>query len=160
MIIKIIKTSEYELPKNWSLIKIHEFCKNENLLFKFLQDRLLLKKERRCPNCGNFMKLEDRNGRCRLTIPTSLNRSKRKKVCDVKISLKEGTWFSKTKLSYEVVLKLTYMLVYNYDQCHIIRELELNKNTVLQWSHFVQQVMIDWLNNSSEMIGGEGRIVK
>ncbi|XP_076635492.1 uncharacterized protein LOC143348781 [Colletes latitarsis] len=152
--------SELVVPEVWTLFKLHEFCKNKETLFKFLQDKKLIAKNLNCPQCGNTMKLVNENWRCRRTIPASANAGKRKRICDIKISVKRGTWFSKTKLSYEIVLKLTYMLVHNFEQYHIIRELELNKNTVSQWNYFMKQVMADWLQNSCEILGGPDKVVE
>lgn len=52
------------------------------------------------------------------------------------------------------------MLIHNFEQWHIVRELNLNKCTVSQWSYFVRQVLTEWMIHSSKITGGPGKLWK
>lgn len=123
-------------PK-WNLIRLHEFSKDEDKLFQYLVDRNLLPKEKICPKCGSEMKLSGQRFRC---YTTSSVRNQKKKQCNGELSINSGTWFQRSKLSHAQVLKLTYMIIRNYHENDISREIDVNKNTVTDWVSFARQV--------------------
>ena len=52
------------------------------------------------------------------------------------------------------------MLLHNYQQTDIVRELELSSKTVFNWMKLICQVQEYWVNHSSEKIGEVEEVVK
>jgi len=52
------------------------------------------------------------------------------------------------------------MLLHNYQQTDIVRELELSRKTVSNWMQLIRQVLEYCANHSSEKIGGVGELSK
>ena len=57
-------------------------------------------------------------------------------------------------------MKFIYMLLHNYQQTDIVRELELSRKTVSNWMQLIRQVLEYCANHSSEKIGGVGELSK
>ena len=76
------------------------------------------------------------------------------------ISIRKGSWFEKSKMTLEEVLKLTYWWCQDLDQAQIKHELGLGESTGVDWDSFCPEVCEISLLENSEILGGEGKIVQ
>ena len=76
-------------------------------------------------------------------------KAKRQKA---EISIRKGSWFE--------ILKLTYWWCQDLDQAQIKHELGLAESTGVYWDNFCREVCEITLLESSERLGGEGKIVQ
>jgi len=77
-------------------------------------------------------------------------------------SLVAGTWFGRAKLSTEIICRFCALwLTYPHPRTYFItRELSLSKKTVINWSSFCREVCIFWLEQRSEVLGGQDVVVE
>src|SRR3982751_5603370 len=99
------------VPVPWTLIKLHDFCKDEEILIQFLFQKHLLKSDHRCPTCHDVMKLSGDRFICR---KTSTIPKKGKSKCNSQVSIRKHSWFSQSKLGFGTILKaLCYSRIKN-----------------------------------------------
>ena len=76
------------MEQKWTLIKIHELCKDDTKVIEFIKTRELIKTFVKCEKCQSVMEMKSfSNGwfwRCQKTTLVNC----RKVKCDFKISIK------------------------------------------------------------------------
>lgn len=78
------------------------------------------------------------------------------KECNKKVSIREGSWFSKSSLTLEKLLLITYFWVYRADQEFVQHELEISHTTIVDWYNFAREICIQILEKFSQQVGGVG----
>ena len=80
----------------YNLIKLYELSRDKPQLQRFLEENGLTETERSCPNCHQPMSFDQCKSlfRCRKTSKTRKGKVK----CDISISPKSSSWFSRSKL--------------------------------------------------------------
>lgn len=63
-------------------------------------------------------------------------------------------------MTLEEVLKFTYWWCQDLDQAHIKHELGISSNTAVDWDMFCHETCEVTLENQSEKLGGEGKVVQ
>jgi hypothetical protein len=122
--------------KGWTLIKIHDFCKDEAAVLRYFVANGMIPREKECPSCYSPMKLADNRWRCYSTVKTK----KGKIRCNTTISVRDHTWFSRVRLPVGTVMEMTYMLLMNFELRIVAHELCVNKCTLTHWIGFVRDV--------------------
>ncbi|GFV59533.1 mitotic-spindle organizing protein 2A [Trichonephila clavipes] len=112
-----------------------------------------------CPKCKKDMRLVERKGtidgfewRCRVQSKENPHF-----VCR---SVRKGTWFSDSRLSICVILRLTRYWFGKSMNEFVVNDLKINKNTVVDWYMFCREVCMVACVNESAKLGGEGKIVE
>ena len=82
------------------------------------------------------------------------------KACGKKVSITQGSWFSKSNLSLETIVFLTYFWVYRAEQEFVKHELGISHTTIFDWYYFSREVCISILEVYSRQIGGPGKVVE
>ena len=82
------------------------------------------------------------------------------KACGKKVSIRQGSWFSKSNLSLETIVFLTYFWVYRAEQEFVKHELGISHTTIVDWYNFSREVCISILEVYSRQIGGPGKVVE
>ena len=82
------------------------------------------------------------------------------KACGKKVSIRQGSWFSKSNLSLETIVFLTYFWVYRAEQEFVKHELGISHTTIVDWYNFSGEVCISILEVYSRQIGGPGKVVE
>lgn len=72
------------------------------------------------------------------------------------MSLRTKTFFYKSHLSIFKIVALSYLCLQNTSKTFIMREKELNRFTVVDWTNFCREVIYDGLIIRNTKIGGEG----
>ena len=76
-------------------------------------------------------------------------------------SIREGSWFEKSNLTIEEVLKFTYWCCQDLTQYQQIkRQLWLGSHTAIFWDMFCREVCEVGLFDGTEKIGGPGKLVQ
>ncbi|GFW57504.1 mitotic-spindle organizing protein 2A [Trichonephila clavipes] len=126
-----------------------EWCMRENLISSRYE----------CPKCGKDMVLRERKGtidgyewRCRTKGGENPH--------DVCKSIRKGTWFSKSHLSVCDILILTLHFFGKSMNEFAVKDVRVNKNTVVDWYMFCREVCMVAVLKESEPLGGEGKIVE
>lgn len=126
---------------------------------KFLQECGLLKREMLCPTCGSNMSLwksesvaDKYRWRC--------GKGKRGQRCNATRSLRHSSWFTKSKLTIQEIMLLTYDIMNQVPSKTIQKELGIEQQTACDWFQFCREVVLDFIETKSEMIGGEGKVVE
>ena len=119
----------------------------------------IIGKERLCPMCDGEMRLarcEDRSD----LFKWKCRRQEKGKRHKTAISIRKGSWFEKSKMTLEEILKLTYWWCQDLDQAQIKQELGLAKSTGVDWDSFCREVCEFTLLESRGRLGGEEKIVQ
>jgi transposase-like protein len=82
------------------------------------------------------------------------------KKCNKKIFIRLGSWFEKHILTLENFLLITYFWVYKASEIFVRHELDICRQTVVDWYNFSRQVCTSILEINSEKLGGPGKIVE
>lgn len=82
------------------------------------------------------------------------------KRCNKKVSIRKGSWFSKSNLTLEQIVFLTYFWVRKADQEFVEHELQISSPTIVDWYNFSREVCIEILEKDSKQIGGPGCTVE
>ena len=81
--------------------------------------------------------------------------------CNKKLSIREGSWFSKSNLLLEQIVKLTYYRVYKCPADFVTRELRIgSEHTLVDWYNFAREVCVEIIQRDSEQIGGDVKEVE
>ena len=75
-------------------------------------------------------------------------------------SIRKGSWFSQSNMTLEEILKFTYWWCQDLEQSQITHELGLARGTGVDWDSFCREVCEITMFDSSQKIGGEGKIVQ
>ncbi|GFU18555.1 mitotic-spindle organizing protein 2A [Trichonephila clavipes] len=126
-----------------------EWCMRENLISSRYE----------CPKCGKNMVMRERKGtidgyewRCRTKGGENPH--------DVCKSIRKGTWFSKSHLSVCDILILTRHFFGKSMNEFVVKDVRVNKNTVVDWYMFCREVCMVAILKESEPLSGEGKIVE
>ena len=81
--------------------------------------------------------------------------------CNKKLSIREGSWFSKSNFLLEQIVKLTYYWVYKCPADFVTREPRIgSEHTLVDWYNFAREVCVEIIQRDSEQIGGDGKEVE
>ena len=144
----------------WTYDKLKdEVLSSKNSVLSWLMERKLIANSRLCPQCDGQMKLvecNDRSDGCKWECRKQLN-SKRHKV---ELSIRKGSWFERSNLTLEEILKLTYWWCRGVEQEMTRFEVDVSGNTVVDWDSFCREICeVNYLE-CEEKIGGPNKRVQ
>ena len=138
---------------------IYEITRDNYGLVLWLQDKGILGNfEGGCKRCSQ--------GRITLKKDSSYGRDGfvwrcTKKECGYKISVRAGSWFKRSHLTLQQVVKLTYYWVYKTRQETVRRVLRIGcEETLVDWYNLCREVCSEVLIKEDAQIGGTGKIVE
>jgi hypothetical protein len=76
------------------------------------------------------------------------------------MSIRHGSWFQKSKLTFQEVLYLTYNILRHEPADHIRHEHHFSDHTIADWGMFCREAMLVYLECCSEKIGGPKKTVE
>jgi len=112
---------------------------NKEHLIEWLMEEKLLARSHLCPQCNTEMKLikcEDRSDGCKWECRSQSNGKRHK----VELSLRKDSWFERSNMTLEEMLKFTYWWCCDLDQKQITHELGLSGNTAVDWDNFCREL--------------------
>ena len=114
-------------------------------VLKFLAYHGLIKNEMKCESCQNLMglnkKKEEFEWRC--------------SACDIRKSVRDKS-FAKSSLPIYKILALIYMWIEDFRNKNVVKELKIDKNTVVNWFNYCRNECTDF----KEKIGGPQKIIE
>jgi len=87
-------------------------------------------------------------------------KGKRGQRCNATWSLRHSSWFTDSKLTLLEIMLLTYDIMQKAPSNAIQKELQIEEHTACDWFRFCREVVLDFIENKSEMIVGEGKVVE
>ena len=131
----------------------------EDIAIEFLKDVGLLRGKVQCNKCGRDMKWS--------AEPSSRDRFRwrcRRMVagvqCSSSMSIKNGSWFQQSNLTFREILLLTYDIVRREPAHHITDEYGFSSRTIADWGMFCRETMLIFMEGCSEKIGGPNKTVE
>ena len=138
-------------------LKDEVLCSKDNVI-RWCMDEGLIACERVCGHCNKGMKLvvcgdrsDGHKWECR--------RQEGGKRHKVEMSIRQGSWFKKSNMTIEEILKFTYWWCRDVKQEDICHELNVATNTAVDWDSFCRETCEVMLLEREEKIGGPGKIV-
>ena len=125
----------------------------------WLMDKGLIKKVQYCGRCNFEMKLvpcSDRSDGYRWECQKQTNGKRHR----VETSIRSGSWFEKSNLQLEEMLKFTYWWCRDLDQSQIQYELGMSSASAVDWDSFCREICEITMLENSEMVGGKGKVVQ
>jgi hypothetical protein len=121
----------------------HLFC-DQAIAIQFLKDMGLIPIKVQCNTCGR-----DMTWSAQPNIPEGFRWRYRRKVDGVKCSesrsIKHGSWFQQSNLTFQEILYLTYDIVGREPANQIQHEHRFSPNTVADWRMFCRENMLVFL---------------
>jgi hypothetical protein len=74
--------------------------------------------------------------------------------CNVSTSIRHGSWYTRSNLNFMEVLFLTYDIVRRVPSQCIQLEYNFSKTTISDWAQLCRKAMLDYVESSSQKIGG------
>uniref|UniRef100_A0A0K0EDJ4 Zn_Tnp_IS1 domain-containing protein n=2 Tax=Strongyloides stercoralis TaxID=6248 RepID=A0A0K0EDJ4_STRER len=118
--------------------------KAEKLLF----DQGIFPSTMECSNCGNSIKLNGQSFRCG------------RRTCRLRVSARDGTFFSKMKTPLEKVLFYLYYFISGASANQIMSYLQISSKTIASLNRYTRQLLADAVDQSDVTIGGLRIIVE
>lgn len=138
---------------------INHLILNRQLFDNFMRHCHLIVSEAKCPRCDKNLTLSQRPQlsdryywRC--------GKKSAGNTCYGSKSVRENSWFSKSKLTMPEIFLLTYEIVKGYTADNLIDEYAFSSATVADWRQFVRELIVDYIELHSEKLGGPGKIVE
>ena len=146
--------------KKWRYDDLSAILTEKKTLIQWLMTEGFLAKSRLCSVCRCEMKLvrcEDRSDGLRWECRGRRFDGKRH---NAELSIRKGSWFEHSNMTLEEILKFTYWWSQDVKQNQIKRELGSGSSTAVDWESFCREVCEVKLMESSERIGGNGKVVQ
>jgi len=134
------------------------FC-DFGFAMQFLKDVGLLRSKVQCNTCGR-----DMTWSAEPSIPEGFRWRCRRKVAGVKCSesrsIKYGSWFRQSNLTFREILLVTYDIVCREPACPTREEYGVSPNTIADWGMFCRETMLVFMAGCSEKLGGPNKTVE
>ncbi|GFX47704.1 DDE_Tnp_IS1595 domain-containing protein [Trichonephila clavipes] len=135
---------------------IDKLVDNNLHLLEFLRESGLIKRNLECQKCKQLMKLRSKRVSDRI-VWVCRNKIENKE-CGNQRSVRHGSWFRYSKLTLGEVLMLTFHIVNRTDM--LLNNLDFSSHTMADWRQFVHEVILDYVEENSQQIGGKDGIVE
>ena len=89
-----------------------------------------------------------------------MSKTRGRKRHKVEMSIRQGSWFEKSNMTIEEILKFTYWWCRDVKQEDICHELNIATNTAVDWDSFCHETCEVTLLEREEKIGSPGKIVQ
>lgn len=134
--------------ENINLFKLHEILSNEKAALVMFQHYDIVPKEKTCHE-GHPMTLIANENRQRWRCSL--------RSCREECPIRKQTWLEGSRLSFVTILKFIYSWSREYTSITFCEtELEMNKNTTVDFNNYLREVCAASLLRSPCVIGGEG----
>lgn len=106
---------------------------------EWLRKEQLIATNMSCPKCQqpmNWVECTDRTDGYKWECRRKINRKTHRE----EVSIRKNSWFEKSNLTLEEVVKFTYWWSVGMEQCQITDQLSLASNTGVDWDSFCREV--------------------
>ncbi|XGW15266.1 hypothetical protein V3C99_001056 [Haemonchus contortus] len=130
----------------------------------WLADCGLLWKTRSCPNCGNPCKLTKQGKKeeeCVRWKFECCRRACRQPGIPHKFGYLKDTFFETLRGDRKKIFLASYLFAYDLGLVkEMARTLEVNERTIIQWTQWFRDVLVDYYTNNVKKIGGPNTVVQ
>lgn len=130
----------------------------------FVQENNMIARERKCPVCGELMKVVIDSGKKASSDGIHWACRRKRKEDDQRhqkyLSIRTGSWFEKSNLTLAEILKLTYAFAWSWTEVQMQHELGMGPSTLVDWNMFCREVAEAAVLKRSMKIGGNGKTVE
>lgn len=137
---------------------LHHLAQDLKLLIEFLFEVGLLKAAV-CKKCGSGMKQKLKKSYsdgsayvCRKMVGGN--------QCNTELSIRNNSWFSKSKLKLFEILLISYEILRGTKTGRIAEEYGFASTTLADWRQFINEVILNYIEENSEKVGGDGVVVE
>jgi hypothetical protein len=145
-------TTEVQRDLQFLAMNLWNLPRTEEEAVAFLEERGILLGERKCENSHPMV----------LYFRQEIFWKWNIKVCMQKVNMRVGNWFENTRLPFVTAVRFFYNWAFeltSIEWCK--RELEMNKNTVIDWNNYLSEACVAILDGQgSRKIGGDELIVE
>ena len=126
------------------------FC-DQTITIQFFKDGGLIRINMQCNTCGR-----DMTWSAHPNIPEGFRWRCQRKVagakCSESRSIKHGSWFRKSNLTFQEILYLMYDIMYHEPAHQIQHEHHFSPDMVADWGLFCRETMLVFMESCSEKI--------
>lgn len=156
------------MDSNVNIFELHDWLKaltDEHLLRKLMEYGCIPKEgDYQCKKCKNPLTLREDKSRIdkfKWFCDNYVSIRKQKKVrCGWSVSVRTGTFFEKSQLSLEAVLKFIHFWVYNTPLNLIRLNLRIAQHTAVDFGNFCREIVYEQSVINSKPLGGPGMHVE
>jgi IS1 family transposase len=127
---------------------------NQQTIINKLRTIGLLNEQLKCNKCGEIMKDRQYGNSDGLRVFCD------KRACRTKKSVREGSFFSRSKLGLVDIMLFLHLWSKGYSEKLIEDDFEFSNKTVVDWSRFCRDLCVFEIENNDYIIGGPGCIVE
>ena len=134
---------------------VQNFLQSNTATIDWLKHIGLLASETLCPTCFTPMRwttcMDRSDGfkyECRGGQAVKRHR--------VEQSIRHGSWFEKSNLTLQEVMKITYWWCADFCESQVKTQLRINSNTIVDWSMFCREICELSIVRRTEPLGGKG----
>ena len=140
-------------PRNWTYFElIKDVLTTEENIIYWLQRKHLLVGSMDCPKCSSSCRLVPRKGSLSWRCP--------RKGCQAVVSVREKSFFSKSRLSLSVILRTMFLWTRQTRVTEAAAETKISKRVAIDWYNFFRDVCIEYYVTHPIVIGGPGKVVE
>lgn len=133
-----------------TLYTVTELFSDEQKCIQYLFEHGAFYPSRECPKCGQNMKRSDGSDAWRCT----------KSKCGGQLSIRRGSFFSKSRLECRQIMCLAYLWLNKIPTTSIIAMTGTSSATVTAFNNYFRNLVADSLEQEDCVIGGPGVIVE
>ncbi|KAF8790531.1 hypothetical protein HNY73_005540 [Argiope bruennichi] len=141
---------------------VTELMRDRDNFFAFLKESGLIKTPN-CPICNVLMQVRTRNDVSdgySFVCQNSIIRGESRKMSGKQVSLRYGSWFNSSRLTIEEIFLLTFEIVIGTRTGEIKEQYFFGDSTLSDWRQFINERILEYVEENSEKIGGVGKIVE
>ena len=140
-------------PRNWTYFElIKDVLTTEENIIYWLQRKHLLASSMDCPKCSSSCRLVPRKGSLSWRCP--------RKGCQAVVSVREKSFFSKSRLSLSIILRTMFLWTRQTRVTEAAAETKISKRVAIDWYNFFRDVCIEYYVTHPIVIGGPGKVVE
>nr|XP_042900278.1 uncharacterized protein LOC107455897 isoform X2 [Parasteatoda tepidariorum] len=124
-------------------------CDSKESIIDWLRQMELICTSMLCPTCGCAMTLKLVPRLSDGAVWVCSNDMEKKQNCSRRCSVRRGSWFELTNMSFEQILTFCYMWINSYSQGQIISETGISTATYISWNKLNRRVCEEYLTENT-----------
>ena len=140
-------------PRSWNTTTLIELTlREEDALIAWLMAKGLLASSADCPKCDSSCRMAKHKGSPIWRCP--------RKGCQTRVSIKAGSFFSQTKLSFATALKLMFQWTRQQRVTETAKDVGVTPKIAIDWYNFCRDICEEHFLANPITIGGPGKTVE
>lgn len=134
--------------ERWTLVTLAQHLQDTNVTLQWLARRRLIFNSKLCDHCNDSCSLHNYN--------SGLDGKRWAcESCGIRKSVREGSFFSRSRLTLKQIIIIIYCWSYDMPQALIRHEAEVSsEHTSIDWCNFLREEAETWLEANPDEVGG------